>query len=351
MKISEIRLLHLIKRLELGGIENSTISYSNELSSKLGFVGIFSEKGFYNYSNIVNDKVVLFHPIKGITKLQYFFLNLMNIHNIIRDNNINTVFYHHRFFIPFAWFIKKFNPNVKILYSHHSVFNDFINRFIYADYYIAVSDEAKKDLEKYKKNKITVIPHGIDINKTRQSSNVTERQNIAYIGRFARFKGIYVLLDAFRTLIATNSNYRLILRGDGKELNNIRAYIVRHNIIDKVRIYKPEYSQDIIYKNIDLLVLPSLKLEGFGLVLLEAMINKIPVIGSNVGGIKNVIKDGYNGMLFKPGNSTDLSLKIKKISHNRKFRKTIITNAYNDVVTSFSLENCINMYIIFFTKL
>jgi glycosyltransferase involved in cell wall biosynthesis len=69
----------------------------------------------------------------------------------------------------------------------------------------------------------------------------------------------------------------------------------------------------------DLFVLPSLN-EGMGRVLVEAMASGKPVVGSNVGGIPDLIKNGHNGFLVEPGDEIDLSVAIEKVLTDAKMR-------------------------------
>lgn len=337
MNISDSRVLHLIKKLDLGGIEKSTISYSNYLSSEVSFVGIFAEEGFYSHSNLIDKKVELFYPAGSISNFGYYFSNLFSLIDVIRKNRINIIFYHHRIFIPFIWFVRKLMPEIKIVYTHHNVFNDPINLFLPADRFLAVSNETGRDLSNYHKSAIHIIPHGIDISHPapRKASVI---RNIGYVGRFARFKGIPVLLEAFSELIKVELEYRLLLRGEGEEMEIIRQYVLSHDLQEYVRFCAPEYNQDIIFQDIDLLVLPSTELEGFGLVVIEAMAMGIPVIASDVGGIRTILRDNYNGMLFRPNDAKQLTDKIREITDDVNLRNRLISNAYQTVLTNFSFS-------------
>lgn len=336
--------MHLIKKLELGGIEKSTILYSNYLSSNVSFIGIFAEKGFFSHSNLICKKVQLFYPVGSIGNFQYYFSNLFSLIDIIRKNRINIIFFHHRIFIPFIWFVRKLMPEIKVVYTHHNVFNDPINFLLPADRFLAVSNETGRDLANYHKSPFHVIPHGIDISHPapRKASVI---RNIGYVGRFARFKGIPVLLEAFSDLIKGEPEYRLILRGEGEETEIIRQYVLAHDLQGYVTFCAPEYDQEKIFENIDLLVLPSTELEGFGLVVIEAMAMGIPVIASDVGGIRTILRDNYNGMLFRPNDAKQLAEKIRQITDDEKVKNTLVNNALISTQTSFSFSKSIDMQI------
>ena len=344
MNTGNIRLLQLVKTLEIGGIERSTILYSNHLTEKIDFVCICAAKGFYDHSNIVDKNVKLFNGLEKIEGLNLKFLrNLRYLLKVIRENNINIVHYHHRIFSLFIPFIKIFYPEIKIVYTAHNVFDDKKNLFLPADSYIAVSKETKSDLQSLKKRNVTIIPHGIETEDSNFFTVKNEIKNIGYVGRFEELKGIFILLEAFKELSAEFENLNLILRGDGRLKSEIMSLIKRENLSEKVTLDSPKYKIEDIYRDIDLLILPAKRLEGFGLVLIEAMKMGIPVIGTNVGGIKSIINNEENGLLIEP-NTTALINAIKRMM-DFDFREKIITNAYNEVLKKYNIIDTVLNYI------
>jgi len=97
----------------------------------------------------------------------------------------------------------------------------------------------------------------------------------------------------------------------------------------------------MVLNMLDVFVLPSKIRESFGMVLVEAMACGIPVIGSNIGGIPEIIKDSFNGYLFEPGNEKDLTDKLSKILSDEKLRKQLSANALKTVENRFTVEKMI----------
>ena len=79
--------------------------------------------------------------------------------------------------------------------------------------------------------------------------------------------------------------------------------------------------------------------EGLGIVYIEALALGIPVIASNVGGILDIIKDGKNGMLVKPGDITSLSEKLEELLQNKDMQQRFITNGFRTIEENFLWEN------------
>lgn len=91
----------------------------------------------------------------------------------------------------------------------------------------------------------------------------------------------------------------------------------------------------------DIFVLPSLK-EGLGLALMEAMAAGLAVIGSDIGGIKTLIRDGLNGLLVTPQDSGQLAQKILALLQDGALTKRLGGNARETMIREFSYENMLD---------
>jgi glycosyltransferase involved in cell wall biosynthesis len=101
------------------------------------------------------------------------------------------------------------------------------------------------------------------------------------------------------------------------------------------------------FRNATMLVLPSIttrtgETEGLGMVLVEAISFGIPVIGSNIGGIPDIIIDGKTGLLFQPGNDVELAEKILLLIKNESLRRTLVEEGQKHVIENFSWDYIIN---------
>lgn len=332
MHSNRINLLQLVKNLEIGGIEKSTILYSNLLSYKLNFVGIMASYGFYDKCNFVCENTKRFYPPFQFTSKIHFFKNLFYLLNVIKKNQITHIHYHHRIFIPFIYLIKLTNPNIKIIYTHHSCFKDLINNFIYADIIIALNKSTKNDLPKMFQNKTVIIPHGIKTNKKYIDVKKDSIQNIGYVGRFVESKNLIYLINEFKIVNNKIPNTQLILVGDGPIKDDLITEINKLDLTKNVILKNPLNSEGDIYFNIDILVLPSIKIEGFGIVLIEAMSRGVPVIVSNLNVFNELVVNNYNGLVFKDNLSENiLSLLNNKEKYDeiRKHGIASIKDKYN----------------------
>ena len=147
----------------------------------------------------------------------------------------------------------------------------------------------------------------------------------------------------FRALGGINADFNLLLLGPAGERNirNLKI-LAEHNGFDANKIICCGFQKDIapFYKIIDLTILPSSK-EALGLVLIESMAAGTPCIGTNSGGISEIITDGVDGFLFKQYDSNDLADKIRKIMENKTTRDAFILKGREKAKKMFPIEKTV----------
>lgn len=178
-------------------------------------------------------------------------------------------------------------------------------------------------------DRVVVIPNGVDterFNPSVKGDRIREKYGLngkivaLFVGAMTpwhRYKGLDYLLKAFAISRKRNSSLVLMVVGSGSLLPYYRGIARDLNILDAVIFagFVDDYELPEYYAASDFLVLPSVdSSEGFGLVLLEAMACGKPVIGSAVGGIVEVVKQGVNGLLSNPRDELDLAEKILELS-------------------------------------
>jgi glycosyltransferase involved in cell wall biosynthesis len=207
------------------------------------------------------------------------------------------------------------------------------------DKYIAVSEHVRREYIKhgYPEDKIIVIPNSIDIDKVGNGVRTPHKgRNILYVGRMVSIKGVDMLIRAFHKASSHYHDLRLILVGDGKDLNQYRSLIQNLGIESKV-IITGSVSEDVLwhyYSIADLFVYPSIAgSEAFGITLLEAMRYNIPCLVADTGGCKEVIKNA--GVTFRDQDEEDLLKKMMLILSDDQISLTLSTRC-KDVLTEYS---------------
>lgn len=185
-----------------------------------------------------------------------------------------------------------------------------LSHFVYK--IAAVSDKTGEDLiryEKIRREKIITVPNGIDgrLLEThidpqvkKKELGISGRYPILGIGaRLVRVKGIEYLLGAVSTLRKHYPRILLVIAGTGPWEETLRRTAGELGVEDHVAFVGARMDMPELLNMFDLYVLPSLS-EGMPLALLEAMAAGCPIVATNVGGIPDIITDGYNGTLVEP---------------------------------------------------
>jgi len=195
-------------------------------------------------------------------------------------------------------------------------YHRFLKMFQYIDYFIMPSKFSQNKFIEYGfiPNKVIHIPNFIELNENDIKVESHNNNYILYIGRLSSEKGVETFIKAFEKI----DKIELLIAGDGplkSELKHLASYNKRIKFLDflqKREIYK-------LIKNSSIVVLPSKCYENFPYSILEAFALGKPVIGSRIGGIPELVKDGENGLLFEPGNANELAEKIKwMIAHPKE---------------------------------
>jgi glycosyltransferase involved in cell wall biosynthesis len=131
---------------------------------------------------------------------------------------------------------------------------------------------------------------------------------VLFVGRLSQEKGVSILLDAWKLL---DIPVPLKIVGDGPRRAELQKRAVEHKLtsVELLGQLHRERTRDLI-RNARFLVLPSLWYEGFPMVLAESFACGVPVIGSRLGAMEELIDDGQIGLHFGPGDPADLARKI-----------------------------------------
>lgn len=156
-------------------------------------------------------------------------------------------------------------------------------------------------------------------------SKQSEEFAVGYVSRIDRGKGWDVFLKALKLLNDKNVCVKAYIVGSGEEVAKMKQLIL-DLALENVTYLGPITYKDLpsVYSGFDLFVFPTLLEESLGLVGLEAMACRCPVLGSNIGGLTDYIKDGINGYFFIPGNELDLAEKICQYKHLSTDEKRIM---------------------------
>ena len=151
-------------------------------------------------------------------------------------------------------------------------------------------------------SKITVIPNAIDLEKYASCKNPAEDKsgkNLLFVGRIEKYKGIQDVIGMMPALLTSEPDVRLtIVGGDSGFRHELESLSERLGVSDNI-VFTGEVSRDYLlekYREADIFVLPS-RMEGFGIVLLEAMASGLPCVAYSIPSVRTLIENGKTGLL------------------------------------------------------
>ena len=367
-----MRICHLISSIGKGGAETHLYSLvKKQIQNKNSIIIIYLKgndfwKKYYNKIGVKTYKLSLL-SIFNLFRLIEVYFKIKNICSTFKPDIIHS----HLLAMELIGAILKYNltNKFKLVVTKHldSFFLEasfgranfikgvFIDRFIISqsNKVICISKQVKKyfllNIPEYK-NKYSVIHYGFSFEEFKFSKNKSKFQKklkqeykiknndlvLCNIARHVRQKSLDILLKGFSEYAALNNNSRLILVGKGPETQKLKKLSIDLKINNKI-IWINNYNNiSDIFELSDIFILTS-QYEGLGLVLLESMASKIPIIASKISAIPEVVINNFNGYLFSYGNYNIIPKKILKLENKYK-RKIFGQNGYQLLKKKFNLN-------------
>jgi glycosyltransferase involved in cell wall biosynthesis len=152
---------------------------------------------------------------------------------------------------------------------------------------------------------------------TSSESGGNRALRVGYVGTLVWHKGVHVLIDAIRQMPANQAEVWIF--GDADTFPDYTAELrasARGLPVRFMGRFERHRAADI-YSQLDVLVVPSLWLENSPLVIHEAFMAGVPVVGARIGGITDLIRDGENGLLYAPESSSALASALSRLATDR----------------------------------
>lgn len=363
-----MKILHAITSLDKGGAENHLAILSKEQSKNKNKVMIFiSKNSFYWLDFLKKNKVKVhksnfFKEYNWIYKIVKLYKDIFCLVQIINKQRPDVIHAHLPYMELVSYFCIIFTKHKpKFIISKHvdnvffkgsegqnrSIIGSLIAKVISlkAHKIIAISRAVKfflcSDYVGIKKNKIKVVYYGLKTLKILTNKNgkklILNKKNDLILGCMARLvpqKSIENILESISIL--KKEDLKLVIVGKGPMKFKLKLLVRKLNIEKK--IIWVDFIDDLqsFYKKIDIFVLTS-KYEGLGLVFLEAMFSKKPIIASNTSAMPEIIKNNHNGFLVKPDNPIILSKSILSLK-SKKLRLKFGNNGFKILKKNFTVE-------------
>jgi glycogen(starch) synthase len=189
---------------------------------------------------------------------------------------------------------------------------------------------------------IHYIPHCIDHEEwTFNAQYATDAKHLLYAGRLEKQKGVYLLLRALVKLLKKDPAVHLSILGDGRELQAMKRFVSNYHMDRNVTFWgeRPRQEMARFFQRSTLLVMPSLRDEMFGLTGLEAQACGLPVLASDLEGIREWCVHGQTGYTVPPGDAGMLANAIMLLLQQSGFRETLRQQARQQVINNFPVSH------------
>lgn len=210
---------------------------------------------------------------------------------------------------------------------------------------VVISNVLKKDFDciDHKSNINLVYNGAMPLSEMKETASTTfpdfDVLKFALIGRFSYLKQPMVALEAVKILWDRGVEIKLLIAGSGEpcEVEMVKEYIQKNKLDALVEMKGFVKNICDIYSNSHALLMPSIG-DAFGRVTAEAMAFGRPVIGANACATAELVKDGYNGLLFHAGDSNDLADKIEHLVIDKHLVREYGANASKSAICDFTAE-------------
>lgn len=356
--MTKVTVLHIVEDLQIGGLEKiiATIVLGLDKEKYQTVVWCLTSGG--EIAEELIDKGITVR-ILGMDSY-YNPLKIIGLSSLIKKNSVNIVHTHGYFASTFGRLASIVARTPVVITHIHTTYYGFkrrnilIERFLslFTDKIVCVSQAVHKfvvEVEGINQKKTCLIYNGVgtsplfedhrDADINRKSFGFEKNDFVVIIvASLTPHKGHHVLIDAVRIALERHENLRLLIVGDGPLRDKLEAYVKELQLSSKMVFAGRRKDSTLLLKLADLFVLPSTEREGLGMALLEAMAEGLPVIGSNVGGIPEVIEDTVNGFLVAPGDSYGLAAAIEKLATDKVMRNRMGTMGRTIYKRKFTLE-------------
>ena len=295
--------------------------------------------------------------IAGIRSLFFALFGTIQLIRIIKKYDIDIIHGHYLYpsgivavlasvFTKKKVYVTSHGSDMFCLYPQHKFMQPIIKFVLkHADVVLVVSEALKEEILKLNipniENKVKINWNTVDIEKFQPNEEYKFKKElkiakdqpiILFIGNIIKRKNIATILDAKKLL---KEDCTLLVVGDGPLINSLKSKVESEKISDVIFTGARNDIEHIIPSS-NLLILPSYS-ESFGLVLIEALSCGKPVIGSNVGGIKEIITEDV-GLLVEPTDSKELAKAIDLILSNDEVMEKFQSNARKRAIDFSKIE-------------
>lgn len=343
-----MNILYILTSYNLyGGTPKKTLDLLESLENKTSL---------YLYSGGYEEFKYLFQKT-GVSIYEGYYnrnllLHLKALLEIIDKDNIDIVQTQFSFGEILGFLIKKIRPNIKLVVSFETAFSpkgirkyilprlySSVDKFIYISNYVKQEKEKSFPILKNKNTKI--IFNGTKKRvETKDKTIKLKSFSLLDISSLSDVKNIDTLIEMMNLLIYKyhRQDIHLYIAGEGEKRKSLEKKIRNYKIEKYINLLGYQKNIGQLLKNTDIFVHSSHQ-EGFGIVILEAMIEAKPILASNAGAIPEIIDNNISGLLIDPFDANEWAKNIIKLIENKELAKRLGISAQCIVKEKFSIEH------------
>ena len=351
------KILVVINNFGIGGAERLVVDDINEMIRRGYDVNVLTFKqekkaSLLDECRVSTDKLT-FIEIRTIWEIRGWF----NTFNYLKKINPDVVFSHLWFSNTIITPICRLVGIKNVITFEHNVYNSIKNKKMYfvdrliqglSKKIIAVSSAVKDSLIDHgiKEEKIIVINNGINLSKYKSERDFSYRQKLGIpenafvfttVGRLITQKGLDVLIKAFSRGLP---EALLLIVGEGPKEAELKKLSESLHMSGKIFFLGSRRDVPKILEASNCFILAS-RWEGLGIVVLEAMASRLPIIISDLKAGEDMIQNGFNGIVVAKEDYVALHLQMKRLMEDPALQQYVSDNAYNKA-KEFSIENHVN---------
>lgn len=235
--------------------------------------------------------------------------------------------------------------------------NPWLSRHAYvtlADHVLTTSQRITEHFQRIfhlPDNRISTVPTGIDTTRFRpegpkaplhRAGGSVARPVLGMVSVLRSWKGHSVFLHALKLLAQRELEFEAVIVGEGPIRSQVESLIREHNLGNRVQMMGHREDVDAVLRGLDILVIPSTAHEGVPQIGMQAMACGTPVVGSDTGGIPEIIRPGRTGRIFPSGNAEALAAALTEALNESAKTRALAAAAVEEARHSHSIEGMLD---------
>lgn len=359
------KIVFINSSLKMGGPSRFISIWAKYFYSKGYMVEIISNincEVFYKIGDFIEYSIIGIDEFKPKNRIK----TLYKLYKLFYKRKNQNIIFNKGYYIPYIYLLRKFHlidkslnliyfvhggsSNFKTIYSNFHTYmivksfdhifaliNDYdsYNNIIIKSKRRIIFDLFIPNLFNKIKGKINYIDNPVSF-QVKEVANYENKQIIA-VGRFDKVKGFDLLLHAWSLISSEHLEWKLILVGEGQEEENLKQLVINLGIQNQVVIMPSTINIESLYLSSSIYAMPSI-VEGYGMVIIEAMECGLPIVAFKNVGASYLVKDGENGFLSSIGDVDNFSKQLSYLIKNNNIRRLYGIKS-KELVKKYSIEN------------